>query len=114
MRKMIIKLAGTSFGDAQENINKFGYKDIYWYGLRREPRNPHDSNAISIHCIGYHMGYVPKETAYILAHKMDAGEEYEARFISRNVSPYHTMVGLTVEIIPATNQSEVRSDGNEI
>ena len=40
-----IKLAGVSFGDAQENIKKFCCQDIGSYVLIREPDNPHDPNA---------------------------------------------------------------------
>lgn len=105
MKGLKVKLAGVSFGDAPHNIQKFGYRDIFWYGLRREPHNPYDRNAISVHCIGRHMGYVPREMAKYLAQKMDAGEEYEAKFVSRNEHPYFETVGLTVEIVPAAKST---------
>jgi hypothetical protein len=42
------KLAGVSFGDCQQNIKKWGYDDIGFFRLEREPENPHDPNAIGI------------------------------------------------------------------
>ena len=76
MKRMIIKLAGVSYGNAQENIQMFGYKDIYWFGVRRESNNPHDPNAISIHCVGQHLGYVPRGNAKTLAPRMDADRRW--------------------------------------
>jgi hypothetical protein len=42
------KLAGVTFGDCQDSINKWGHQDIRYFSLEREPNNPHDSNAIGV------------------------------------------------------------------
>jgi hypothetical protein len=95
----IIKLAGVTVGDAQENIKKFGSKDIGSFGLVREPHNEHDPNAIRVDLFGWYLGYVPKKVARDLAPLMDAGEKYLALFVKRNEAPFHETVGLTVKIV---------------
>jgi hypothetical protein len=99
MTEIQTKLAGVTFEDAQENIKKFGVKDVPTYALVREPNNPHDPNAIRVSLGGIiFMGYVPKEIARDLALKMDAGKVYLAFFVKRNESPMHSTVGLTVRV----------------
>lgn len=100
MFKNEFKLVGVTYRDAQDNIKKFGCKDIGSYALVREPDNRHDSNAIRVALTGIaFMGYVPKEIAKDLAPKMDAGINFMALFVKRNESPFHDNVGLTVEIV---------------
>lgn len=73
------KLAGVSFGDAQENIKKFGCQDIGSYALIREPDNSHDANAIKVSLFDiWFMGYVPKVIAKDIAPMMDAGRMFDA------------------------------------
>jgi hypothetical protein len=96
----IFKLAGVTVEDAQENIKKFGCKDIGSYALVREPDNPHDPNAIRVALAGvFYMGYVPRDIAKDLAPLLDEGKRLFALFVQRNESPYHDTVGLTVKIV---------------
>ena len=99
MKKYIIKLAGVTAGDAQENIKKFGCKDIGSFALVREPDNPHDPNAIRVEMAGFYLGYVPRHIAKDLAPFIDRGERYTALFVSCNKHPFHSTVGLTVKIV---------------
>ena len=95
---IITKVAGVTYGKAQENIKTFGCKDIGSYALVRESENPYDSNAIKVSLAGLHLGYVPKRIAKELAPKMDAGRKYIAHFVGRNESPAYNIVGLTIRI----------------
>jgi hypothetical protein len=94
-----IKLTGVSFGETQENIKRFGCRDIGTYALIREPDNPHDPNAIQVAIAYWVMGYLPKATARFLAPLMDAGRTFLAEFVCRNEHPKHRLVGLTVRIV---------------
>ena len=97
------KLSGVSFGNAQENIRKFGCRDIMTYALIREPENIHDPNAIKV-CLFdiFFLGYVPKHIAKNLAPLMDSGRTFLAIFVQRNESVYHETVGMTVKIVETT------------
>jgi hypothetical protein len=99
MKNSVIKLVGVSYGDAQENIKLFGCKDVGSFAMVREPENAYDSNAIRVELGGKYLGYIPKRTAKYLEHQMDAGRKFIAKFISRNESPFHDTVGLTVEVV---------------
>ena len=96
------KVAGTTYGDAQENIKRFGCADIESFALVREPKNRYDPNAIKVEIAGLHLGYLPKHLAKDLAPKMDSGRSFLAFFVRRNESPYHETVGLTVKIAETT------------
>ena len=99
MKPITTKLRGVTFRDAQENIKKFGCKDIGTYGLVREPENPHDSNAIRVVLLGkFFMGYVPKEIAKELAPLMDSGRTFLAYFVKVNRPLNKGPIGLTVEV----------------
>jgi len=107
------KLAGVTFGDAQENIKKFGCRDILSYALVREPDNPFDPNAIKVTLFGiWFMGYVPKKLAKILAPVMDAGTDLTAYFDCLNKHPYRNTVGMTVIIMEDTNENFFRMLAN--
>ena len=99
MFSMIFKLVGVTADDAQENIRKFGCRDIGSFALVREPDNPHDPNAIRVELGGLYLGYVPRQIAKKLAPQMDAGKRFIALFVSRNEHPFHDTVGLTVKIV---------------
>ena len=99
MKNLIIKLAGVTAKDAQENIKKFGCRDIGSFALVREPDNPHDPNAIRVELAGLYLGYVPRDIAKDLAPQMDAGKNLFALFVSRNEHPFHDTLGLTVKIV---------------
>ena len=99
MKSTITKVAGVTFGDAQDNIKKFGCKDIGSFALVRESNNPHDPNAIRVEIAGHYLGHIPKDTAKELAPLMDDGKDFIALFVSRNEHPLHDIVGLTVKIV---------------
>ena len=95
-----IRLSGVSYGDAQQNIRKWGCRDIGIYTLCRETCNPHDPNAIRVALFShFFMGYIPKDVAAQLAPLMDGGRLFDAEFICVNKHPYHDVVGLTVKIV---------------
>ena len=98
MKNLIIKLVGVTVEDAQENIKKFGCKDIGSFALVREPDNVHDPNAIRVELAGLYLGYVPRYIAKDLAPQMDAGRNLIALFVSRNEHPLFDTLGLTVKI----------------
>jgi hypothetical protein len=99
MKRLIIKLVGVKVGDAQENIKKFGCRDIGSFALVREPDNPHDPNAIRVELAGLYLGYVPRHIAKDLAPQMDAGRRLIALFVNRNEHPLFDTLGLTVKIV---------------
>ena len=104
------KLAGVTFGDAQENIKKFGCADIGSFALVREPENPYDPNAIRV-CLGpFYMGYLPKSVAQNLAPLMDNGRNFLAKFICRNEFPPYDTVGLTVRVVETTKWHGVQGE----
>ena len=92
------RLAGVTIDDAQENIKKFGCRDIGSFALVREPDNPHDPNAVRVELTGLYLGYVPRYIAKDLAPQMDAGRNLIALFVSRNEHPLFDTLGLTVKI----------------
>jgi hypothetical protein len=99
MNTEAIRLAGVTAKDAQENIKKFGCKDIGSFALVRERDNPHDPNAIRVEVGGVYLGYVPRHIARDLAPEMDKGKRFIALFVNRNEHPLHDTVGLTVKIV---------------
>ena len=106
MNLIITKLAGVSFGHAQENIRKFGFKDIGFYALIREPDNSYDPNAIKVSLFDiWFVGYVPNKIAKKLAPLMDEGRTFLAEFVCRNEHPYEPLVGLTVRIVETSSLS---------
>ncbi len=107
MFPLITKLSGVIFGDAQENITKYGVPDLIDYDLIREPGNPHDPNAIRVTIFGdAFLGYVPKHIAKDLAPMMDNGRSFVAEFYRLNKSPKHEIVGLTVRVVEVVQQQE--------
>ena len=71
--------------------------------LRRDPDNPHDPNAISVHVPGGDQaGWVPRELAAELAPQLDAGEPWSAVVLrERRASPRDPRTGLTMLLAPA-------------
>ena len=59
--------------------------------LIRDPDNPHDSNAIQVHCpdLGRQsmIGHINRHLAAVIAPRMDAGQQYEAHVVSVNIRP---------------------------
>ena len=111
MQKLITRLNGVTFENAQENIKLFGCQDIGWYAMIREPNNSHDPNAIRVEVVGNFMGYIPRDIARTVAPQMDEGSNLMARFVCRNQSPYYNTVGLTVEIVESPwDQSDLKAE----
>lgn len=99
MDGIIVKLAGVTFDDAQDNIKDLEPLGIDRMDLIREPGNAYDPNAIRVEFEGRYLGYIPKGIARQFAIKMDLGARFSASFVQKNKSSYHDTVGLTVEII---------------
>jgi HIRAN domain len=94
------KLKGVTFGDAQENIKRFGSPEIGSYALIREPENPEDPNAVRVMLAGvYHMGYLPRLVAAHISALMDMGCRFIALYVQCNRAPGVETVGLTVKIV---------------
>jgi len=107
--ELITKLAGVTFGDAQDNIKLFGCPDILTYAVIREPDNPYDPNAIKISLFDlWVMGYLPKHIAKELAPMMDAGKDFRAYFVCLNTSPYHDVVGMTIKLVEKNAEDQNR------
>jgi hypothetical protein len=99
MKSITTKLSGVTVGDAQENIKKYGCKDIGSFALVREPGNPYDPNAIRVELARLYLGYVPRHIAEDLAPVMDEGKRFIALFVNRNEHPLFDTLGLTVKIV---------------
>lgn len=89
------KLAGTSH--YQDNRRKWAAPGMS-FSLIREPKNPHDPNAIRVAFLNDTLGYIPKELSKALAPQMDAGKEMCASFVKLNKCPGADTVGITVDI----------------
>ena len=93
------KLAVVTFGQCQQSINKWGYDDIGYFRLEREPDNPHDPNAIGVWFLDDRLGYLPSPVARKLAPMIDAGKQFTAKLVCRNQIAQDSIVGLTVRIM---------------
>lgn len=52
---------------------------VFVANLVREPHNAYDANAIQIHIGDWHVGYLPRKSAEVLAPQMDrTGQTYKA------------------------------------
>ena len=89
-KNQTVKLVGVLHENAQENILKWGCPDIGTYAPVREKDNPHDPNAIRVALFGhFHMGYLPKNLARVLAPMIDSWPEIYRGVASVNRHPYH-------------------------
>jgi hypothetical protein len=82
--------------------------------LRRDPRNPHDPNAIQVHPVGggAQVGWVPREVAAELAPELDAGRPWSAVVLrEQRRSPRDPRHGLTMLLAPA-DEIELRRKGD--
>ena len=96
------KLAGVMFDNCQENIRKWGFSDIGYFRLEREPNNFHDSNAIGVWFLNDRLGYLQKSVAENLAPLIDTGSNFSAEFVCRNEYAPYENIGLTVRIVETT------------
>ena len=81
------RVAGVSFGNRQRALSKLEqYKpEMIMVTLARETENPHDANAVKVlvnveNRDKYHLGYLPKKMASLLAPLLDKGFEPTATF----------------------------------
>ncbi len=79
------KIAGVSFEGRQDVIA--GLRVGAPLELRREPHNPHDSNAIAVHYGNLQLGFFNRKMAAHIAPLMDAGARYRARIASLTGGP---------------------------
>ena len=103
MNSIITKIAGVTYGNCQRHIKLLGNPGINIFDLKREPENQHDENAVWIGFGKYKIGYLPKNIAKTIAVLMDAGRKFTAEFVSKNQSPFHDTIGMTVKIIEINN-----------
>jgi HIRAN domain len=82
-------------------------------GLRRDPENEHDANAIAVDAAGgEQVGWVPRELAAELAPELDAGRPWAAMVLrERRPSPRDPRSGLTMLLAPAP-AIELRETGS--
>ena len=74
----------------------FDDRGTVWLELRREPDNPHDSNAISVWWDGIQLGHLNKVIAFRLAAELDAGQSWLAR--AEEVAGDEDMPGLSIRM----------------
>ncbi len=92
------KIAGVSFEGRQDVIA--GLRAGASLELRREPGNPHDSNAIAVHYGNLQLGFFNRRLALHLAPLIDAGARYRAQVASLTGGPQrakHRGVNIFVE-----------------
>ena len=88
-RELVSKVAGVTFNNRQAALRKLGQYDAAAVNvaLEREAGNAHDPNAVKVNVSvadgrAYHLGYIPKDLAAVLAPLLDKGMELVARFKS--------------------------------
>ncbi|PJK12336.1 hypothetical protein CO613_11715 [Lysobacteraceae bacterium NML07-0707] len=70
-------IAGTGYHQAATLLPQLRVGDALQ--LVREPKNPHDANAIRLDWQGYTLGYVPRRENQRLSRELDAGAAFQAR-----------------------------------
>jgi len=88
-RELVSKISGVTFGNRQRALYKLEQYDPATINvtLEREAGNTHDNNAVkvnvSVGCgTGYHLGYIPKDLAAVLAPLLDKEIALTANFKS--------------------------------
>ena len=94
--RMLIKLAGVTFGDCQLNLRL--YKPDQELHLHRVTDNEFDSNAVSVRSGNMHLGWVPKIVAAEIGPMMDRGKVYHVRFVKFNEAKGAKTIGMNVII----------------
>ncbi|MDQ3586961.1 MAG: HIRAN domain-containing protein [Actinomycetota bacterium] len=87
--------AGRHHGEALQSDGAAPGREL---GLRRDPDNPHDENAIAVdEGGGEQVGWVPREVAAELAPELDAGKAWSAVVLrEQRSSPRDPRHGLTM------------------
>ena len=73
-------LAGSQFHDLPAVVSQIRVGDPLT--LKREPNNPHDSNAIQVLWQGHLLGFVPRRENKAVARAMDRGDPLVARVVA--------------------------------
>lgn len=86
-RQLIARISGVTYGTRQKALRKLEKYDAGAIGvtLERESNNAYDCNAIKVLVhVGagaqYHLGFIPKDLAVLLAPLLDKGIELTAHF----------------------------------
>ena len=70
--------------------------------LERDPGNEHDVNAVKVIVGDQQLGWVPRDLAFELAPKLDAGEPWSAVILrEQRASPRDPRTGVTMLLAPA-------------
>lgn len=91
MPEIRTKVSGVTYADPRSKINRQDLIRQYMttdtaLELKREPRNPHDANAVGVWlvrrgCLGkkrFHIGYIHRDQAAQVAALMDSGRKVMA------------------------------------
>ncbi|MEN9903361.1 MAG: hypothetical protein RL651_2025 [Pseudomonadota bacterium] len=73
-------LAGSQFHALADVVSQIRVGDTLT--LKRDPTNPHDSNAIQVLWQGHMLGFVPRRENRAVARAMDRGEPLVARVVA--------------------------------
>ena len=73
-------LAGSQFHELPDVVSQIKVGDTLT--LKRDPTNPHDSNAIQVLWQGHMLGFVPRRENKAVARAMDRGDPLVARVVS--------------------------------
>ena len=73
-------LAGSQFHDLPDVVSQIHVGDALT--LKRDPTNPHDSNAIQVLWQDHLLGFVPRRENRAVARAMDRGEPLVARVVA--------------------------------
>src|SRR4051812_36266957 len=92
-----IRLSGVTFEGRQEVISRVTSRVSIT--LKRRPNNIHDHNAIEVVTVsGESIGWIPRETAEVLAPEIDRGILFDARIVRKiggNRYPYGIIIHVT-------------------
>ena len=97
-RELVSKVSGVTFGNRQAALKRLDMLKAanIKINLEREAGNPHDANAVKVNVsVGsgksYHLGYVAKGLAALIAPLLDKGIALNARFKSVTGGYYEGM-----------------------
>ena len=72
--------------------------------VKREPKNKHDPNACAVYCRRKRIGYIPRQSAAVLAPLLDRGHKYkffvfsfQIHFEGLGILPMLDLLGIRVD-----------------
>jgi hypothetical protein len=101
------KVAGVTFGNRQKAVQHLAQyaPEMVSIRLEREQGNEYDKNAVAVYAAvegrgAYHMGYLPKALAALIAPLLDAGKAVSALFkeVRGGYEPYMNY-GMALEVM---------------